>query len=196
MLLKTFLWSHCSGNRSFSHCIYDCSTTSTRNLEYLWQIFFSREAKKIDRHLYHELYLKAKGNVFKNKRVLMEFIHKKKAEKARTKQLQDQVRPSEHLLSTWWYISISWNTVREYQAQQGWPTRRALFVSPDKFITISISRPRLVVWRWRRRGNAVRSDRLWRRRKCWRLTRLRTLPPRRFHPRSKLIRIVSPPRNK
>jgi large subunit ribosomal protein L19e len=49
-----------------------------------------RDAKKIDKHIYHSLYMLAKGNQFKNKRVLLEVIHDKKGEMAKEKALAEQ----------------------------------------------------------------------------------------------------------
>merc|ERR1712230_345267 len=49
-----------------------------------------RDAKKIDKHLYHMLYMKCKGNVFKNKSVLVEAIHKEKTKKLQEKAIAEQ----------------------------------------------------------------------------------------------------------
>merc|ERR1711985_27396 len=49
-----------------------------------------RDAKKIDKHLYRTLYMKCKGNVFKNKRVLVENIHKEKTKKIAEAQVATQ----------------------------------------------------------------------------------------------------------
>merc|ERR1719436_1137539 len=49
-----------------------------------------RQQKKIDKHLYHFFYRTAKGNQYKNKRVLVEAIHKAKAEKMKAKALAEQ----------------------------------------------------------------------------------------------------------
>jgi large subunit ribosomal protein L19e len=54
-----------------------------------------RKERKIDAHLYRELYLKAKGNVFKNKRNLMEHIHVMKDEKKKEAQLADEIKAKE-----------------------------------------------------------------------------------------------------
>jgi large subunit ribosomal protein L19e len=49
-----------------------------------------RDSRKIDKSMYHRMYAAAKGNQYKNKNVLIETIHKEKAEVKREAQLEEQ----------------------------------------------------------------------------------------------------------
>ena len=49
-----------------------------------------RDAKKITPSQYRQMYLRAKGNMYKNKNTLIEMIHKDKADKKRETELEAQ----------------------------------------------------------------------------------------------------------
>merc|ERR1711974_593577 len=49
-----------------------------------------RKNKKIDKNLYHKFYLGSKGNLYKNKKVLIEAIHKERNEKLRQEKINQE----------------------------------------------------------------------------------------------------------
>jgi len=49
-----------------------------------------RKNKKIDKNLYHKFYLGSKGNLYKNKKVLIEAIHKERNEKVRQEKIDQE----------------------------------------------------------------------------------------------------------
>merc|ERR1712066_1228846 len=49
-----------------------------------------RKNKKVDKNLYHKFYLGSKGNLYKNKKVLIEAIHRERNEKLRQEKIADK----------------------------------------------------------------------------------------------------------
>merc|ERR1739838_1014742 len=49
-----------------------------------------RKNKKVDKNLYRKSYMGAKGNLFKNKKVLIEAIHKERNEKVRQEKINSE----------------------------------------------------------------------------------------------------------
>merc|ERR1712224_665672 len=49
-----------------------------------------RKNRKIDKNLYHKFYLGSKGNLYKNKKVLIEAIHKERNEKLRQEKINQE----------------------------------------------------------------------------------------------------------
>merc|ERR1712023_486456 len=49
-----------------------------------------RKNKKIDKNLYHKFYLGSKGNLYKNKKVLIEAIHRERNEKIRQEKIENE----------------------------------------------------------------------------------------------------------
>merc|ERR1711904_743571 len=49
-----------------------------------------RKNRKIDKNLYHKFYLGSKGNLYKNKKVLVEAIHRERNEKVRQEKIENE----------------------------------------------------------------------------------------------------------
>merc|ERR1711939_1145738 len=49
-----------------------------------------RKNKKVDKNLYHKFYLGSKGNLYKNKKVLVEAIHRERNEKLRQEKIANE----------------------------------------------------------------------------------------------------------